>query len=55
MQHSHLQYAQRQEQILEILRKDMTIRGSHLSELLGASEMMVNYEALQKVAYFNSI
>jgi DeoR/GlpR family transcriptional regulator of sugar metabolism len=33
--------AERQEQILEILRKDLTIRGSHLSELLGVSEMTI--------------
>ena len=32
---------QRQRQILEILRKDMTIRGSRLSELLGVSEMTI--------------
>jgi len=30
---------QRQEQILEILRKEMTIRGSRLIELLGVSEI----------------
>ena len=33
--------AERQEQILGILRKDMTIRGSRLSELLGVSEMTI--------------
>ncbi len=33
--------AERQDQILEILRRDLTIRGSHLSELLGVSEMTI--------------
>ena len=33
--------AERQEQILDILREDLTIRGSHLSELLGVSEMTI--------------
>jgi DeoR/GlpR family transcriptional regulator of sugar metabolism len=33
--------AERQEQILEILREDLTIRGSRLSRLLGVSEMTI--------------
>ena len=43
---------QRQRQILEILRKDMTIRGSRLSELLGVSEMTIrrDLDILEKKA-----